>query len=298
MTDSTRAFFLWPIGSGEMGSAGLIPPVGSALHPEGSPSVLWGQGTPNGDLAPFSVVNKGSIYLCVNNTDDQACIYQKVDEGGDNNDWVLVFAENHAKIDTSDIAAAAAILLTQMEALDSAKMIVGSSSNVATERAISGDITISNTGVVAIASAVIVNADVHASAAIVGSKLASNARRQFARTPVYNIDNGNGTTADYIILVPSDGITIIAVRFIYTEATDTAGVASANVKVGTAVGGAELVAATAYEVSKAVGTHTAMALETGAGAVAADGMVAVRHTGIASTEAGEGFVQIEFTVDD
>lgn len=57
--------------------------------------------------------------------------------------------------------------------LTSAYVFVGNGSNVATGVAISGDITISNAGVVAIAGGVIVNADVNASAAIAVSKLAA-----------------------------------------------------------------------------------------------------------------------------
>lgn len=51
--------------------------------------------------------------------------------------------------------------------------IGASGTNIATGRAISGDITISNTGVAAIGSGVIVNADINASAAIAFSKMAA-----------------------------------------------------------------------------------------------------------------------------
>lgn len=57
--------------------------------------------------------------------------------------------------------------------LTSANIYVGNGSNVATGVAVSGDITMSNAGVVAIASGVIVNADINASAAIAVSKLAA-----------------------------------------------------------------------------------------------------------------------------
>jgi hypothetical protein len=60
------------------------------MDEEGQPSILWGQGTPNGDLAPFNLVNKGSLYLSVDQTDDAACVYEKVSEDGDNNDWVVL----------------------------------------------------------------------------------------------------------------------------------------------------------------------------------------------------------------
>lgn len=57
--------------------------------------------------------------------------------------------------------------------LTSGYILVGNASNVATGVAMSGDVTISNTGVSAISSGVIVNADVNASAAIALNKLAT-----------------------------------------------------------------------------------------------------------------------------
>lgn len=57
--------------------------------------------------------------------------------------------------------------------LSSARLFVGSSGDVATAVDITGDVTISNTGVTAIAAGVIVNADIHASAAIAVNKLAA-----------------------------------------------------------------------------------------------------------------------------
>lgn len=115
-------------------------------------------------------------------------------------------------------------------------------------------------------------------------------RAQLLRTPIINIDNGGGTTADYVLFadLPTDAY-VLEVVFVYTEATDTAGAASANFKLGTAVGGAQIVAATAYEVSKAVGSTTTTTIV--AGRVAAGGTCFVRHTGIAATETGQGFVQ-------
>ena len=57
--------------------------------------------------------------------------------------------------------------------LTSANVFVGNVSNVATGVAISGDISINNAGLTAIASGVIVNADINASAGIAVSKLAT-----------------------------------------------------------------------------------------------------------------------------
>ena len=71
----------------------------------------------------------------------------------------------------ADIAAAAAIAYSKLATLTSGNIVLGSSANVATSTAVTGDVTISNTGVTAIATGVIVNADINASAAIAGSKI-------------------------------------------------------------------------------------------------------------------------------
>jgi hypothetical protein len=73
----------------------------------------------------------------------------------------------------ADVSASAAIAHSKLAALSSANIIVGSSTNVPTARAVTGDVTISNTGVTAIAAGAIVNADINASAGIVDTKLAT-----------------------------------------------------------------------------------------------------------------------------
>lgn len=121
------------------------------------------------------------------------------------------------------------------------------------------------------------------------------ARIHVARSRLFNIDNGAGTTIDDCILRHSQPITITAARVVYTTET-TGTVAAATVKVGTTVGGAEIVAATALENTKTIGLKTALTLV--AAAVPADTLISVRHTGIAVTAAGEYYVEIEYTVDD
>lgn len=74
-------------------------------------------------------------------------------------------------IANANIAAAAAIAFSKLAALTSAHILVGNGSNVAADVAVTGDISITNAGVTAIAAGVIVDADVNASAAIASSKL-------------------------------------------------------------------------------------------------------------------------------
>lgn len=118
--------------------------------------------------------------------------------------------------------------------------------------------------------------------------------RHSQRSVWFNLDNGNGTTIDDVLMTPTSAITIIAARIIYVDAT-TGTVAAGNAKIGTTLGGGEIVAATSYENTKAVGTTTAMTIVSGA--VSAGTSVFVRHTGVASTQAGQSVVEIEYTVD-
>lgn len=134
-----------------------------------------------------------------------------------------------------------------------------------------------------------------AAGAVTGAKLATNARTHFARSEAFNLDNGAGTTIDDVILRPSTAITITAARIVYSDATSGT-VAAGTAQVGTTVAGAEIVAATAYENAKAVGTTTAMTIASGA--VAANTPIIVRHTGVAATQAGEAHVEITYTVND
>jgi hypothetical protein len=208
----------------------------NALIPEAAPTLLWGQGTPDGDREPFLSAQKGTLYFQVDATDDAAHVFTKVDEGNDDNDWV-----------------ASAV------------------------------------------GALIDNAAVATGAAIAGSKLATKAQKRFAKSIWFNLDNGAGTTVDDVIIRPSVAITILAVRAVYVDAT-TGTVAAGSFQVGTAVGGTQVVAATNYENTKAVGTSTAGSIVSGA--IAANTPVCVRHTGVAATQAGQAYIEIEFTIDD
>ena len=105
----------------------------------------------------------------------------------------------------------------------------------------------------------------------------------------FNIDNGAGSTADDASIGPFPyDCYIVDAKANYTEATDTSGAASANFKTGITAGGATLVAATALEVSKAIGGFT-QATPLGV-LVPAGTTIFTRHTGVATTEAGQYFV--------
>ena len=73
----------------------------------------------------------------------------------------------------ADISATASIAYSKLEPLTDAHLLIGNSSNVATVTPVTGDVTISNSGVTAITAGSIVNADISATAAIAGSKIVS-----------------------------------------------------------------------------------------------------------------------------
>lgn len=127
-----------------------------------------------------------------------------------------------------------------------------------------------------------------------GGNLTGTPLKKTAKTTWFNLDNGSGTTVDDVVIRPVTAITLVAARIVYVDVTSGV-VAAATIKVGTTVGGTELVASTAYENSKAVGTITALTLATVA--VAANTAVFVRHTGVAATALGQAYVEIDYTVN-
>jgi hypothetical protein len=89
--------------------------------------------------------------------------------------------------------------------LNSANILVGNSSNVATGRAVSGDVTISNTGVTAINSDVIVNADINTSAAIADTKLATIATAGKVSNSATTAATSNANPASTIVARDASG---------------------------------------------------------------------------------------------
>lgn len=122
-----------------------------------------------------------------------------------------------------------------------------------------------------------------------------NSKIKIARSQNFDIDNGAGTTKDDCILRNSKAVQLYSARIVYTGAT-TGTVAAGTASIGTTVGGAEIAAATAYENAKAVGVKTAVTLIVTS--VAADAPITVRHTGVAATQAGEAYIEIEYAVMD
>jgi trimeric autotransporter adhesin len=87
------------------------------------------------------------------------------------------------------------------------RIFVGNASNIATGVAMSGDATISNTGVLAIASGVIVNADINAAAAIAFSKLAALSSANILVGSAGNVATSVAMSGD--VAISNAGVTTI-----------------------------------------------------------------------------------------
>lgn len=85
-------------------------------------------------------------------------------------------------IGNAKINASAAIAYSKLAAITSGTVLIGNESGVPTGRAITGDVTVSISGVTAITAGSIVNADINASAAVGVSKLANGTARQLLQT--------------------------------------------------------------------------------------------------------------------
>lgn len=107
-----------------------------------------------------------------------------------------------------DINASAGIAYSKLAALSAGRLIVGNASNVPTAVDITGDVTISSSGVTAIGSGVIVNADINAAAAIDDTKLAAISSSNKVSLSAIDIDGGTDIGAaftDSDLIIVDDG---------------------------------------------------------------------------------------------
>jgi hypothetical protein len=133
-----------------------------------------------GSIALSKLATVASGNIIVGNSSNQAASVAVTGDITISNSGVVDIAAG--VIVNTDIDANAGISFSKLATLTSGSIIVGNSSNVPAAVAVTGDVTISNTGVTSIASGAIVNADVSASAEIAVSKLADGAARQLLQT--------------------------------------------------------------------------------------------------------------------
>ena len=174
-------------------------------------------------------------------------------------------------VTNASVAAGAAIAFSKLASLTSGNILVGSSANVPTSVALTGDVTVSNTGVAAIASGAIVNADVNASAAIAYSKLASLTSGNIIVGNSSNVPTAVAVTGD--ITVSNAGVTAIASGAV-VDADVNASAAIAYSKLASLASGNILV-------GSSLGVPTS---------VAVTGDVSISNTGVTSLQASPTLV--------
>jgi trimeric autotransporter adhesin len=133
----------------------------------------------------------------------------------------------------ADINASAAIALSKLASGTSGQIIVANASGVPTWVSETGDISISDTGVTAISSGVIVDADVSTSAAIAHSKLANaTAGQVLLGTTTTGVITATAITGD--ITINGAGVATIAANSV-ALGTDTTGNYVNDISAGTGV---------------------------------------------------------------
>jgi hypothetical protein len=132
----------------------------------------------------------------------------------------------------ADINTSAAVAVSKLAAGTSAQVLLNSATPTPTWTTLSGDVTVGSTGVTAIGSGVVVNADINASAAIDLSKLASGTSAQVI------VANASGvptyTTLSGDVTISNTGVTAIAANSV-ALGTDTTGNYMSDLTQGTGV---------------------------------------------------------------
>jgi hypothetical protein len=153
------------------GSLSIVGDTGVILNAEGDLTTIssqWTRATLIKRGTNTWVLTGGSSEVQTAEIEDGAVTESKIASGA-----VTSAKIADGTIVNADISSTAAIALSKVESGTAGNILVYNGSGVLTSVAESGDITIDSSGVTAISSGVIVNADVNASAAIAHSKLAN-----------------------------------------------------------------------------------------------------------------------------
>lgn len=196
-------------------------------------------------------------------------------------------------VTNASVASDAAISFSKLASLTSGNVLVGNSSNVPTSVAVTGDVTISNTGVTSIASSAIVNADINASAGITHSKLATTAAGNVLLGNSAGSITATPITGD--IAISSTGTTSIAndaVTFSKIQNVSDYQILGRNA--GTGIGDVQSISCTPFAFSllddgDAVTARTTLGISTpAAGIVTSDGTNVESVAVLPATSGGTG----------
>lgn len=131
-------------------------------------------------------------------------------------------------VTNAKVATNAAIALSKLATITAGSVILGNASGVPTATTLSGDVTVSSTGVTSIGSGVIVDADINGSAGIAYSKLASMLSGRILLGNSSNVPTPTIVSGD--VLISDTGVTSIA----------TAAIVDADVNASAAIAGTKI----------------------------------------------------------
>jgi len=131
----------------------------------------------------------------------------------------------------SDINSSAAIAYSKLAALTDGNVLIGNGSNVAVSVSQSGDVTFSNTGVAAIGSGVVVDADLSSSAAVAYSKLAALTSANLLIGSASNVATVTAVTGD--VTISNSGVTAIGADKVTETMMATDAIGLTELKAGT-----------------------------------------------------------------
>jgi len=157
-----------------------LPDGSGTLLLAGAASLVNADISASAGIAFSKLASLGSGQIIVGNSSNVAAAVAMSGDVTINNTGVTSIAAD--SIVNADINSSAGIAYSKLAPLTSTHILVGNGSNVAASVAVTGDVTISNTGVTAIAAGAIVDADISATAEITVSKLADGAARQLLQT--------------------------------------------------------------------------------------------------------------------
>jgi len=215
----------------------------------------------------ISTTNPGSNQLVFWDDNNSKITYLAIGSNLSIAETTLNASISPGTITNADISASAGIEFSKLNSLSGGQIIIGNNLNVPTAATISGDISLSNTGVASIASGAIVNADINALAAIDFNKLASLTDSQIIVGNVSNVPTAVSVTGD--IAISNTGVTSIA----------SDAIVDADVNASAAIAFSKLAALTGGHII--VGNSSNIPT-----AVSVTGDIAISNTGVTSIASG------------
>ena len=169
-------------------------------------------------------------------------------------------ADNVANLAITDakISATAAIAHSKLATIASGRVLLGNASGVPTATAVTGDVTISNTGITAIGAGVVVDADINANANIAHSKLADMTAGQILIGNSVNTPTSTAVSGD--VTISSSGVTSIAASAISSAKIASSSVTQAKLATGVAGTGPAFRAYTSTTTTVSASTWTKVTL--------------------------------------